>query len=78
MVKRHPRECSNCGSLETCVCDSRNGDTYIRRSRKCPICGTKNGAYEISEEEYKGMKELVEKFNTLRSIIDDNLLKDPE
>lgn len=64
MFIRNPRECPNCGSTDTYVCNSRVRNKYIIRRRRCGMCGVRSTAYEISKEDFNNMRALIRKYQT--------------
>lgn len=81
-------QCPKCNG-ESCVIDSRDGETSRRRRRKCSECGHRYTTYEVHVEEYDRLQTLKvntkhfdSMINTLHAIKaqfgDSNGLKKPE
>lgn len=49
-------KCPKCGSSALAIVDSRQSNETIRRRRKCLKCGHRFSTFEISFEEYYGLK----------------------
>ena len=52
--------CPKCGEPITSVVDSRHiGDTIYRR-RECPVCHSRFNTYEVSEEKWSMINNVIE------------------
>lgn len=68
--------CPECGSNNVYCVDSRDKETHLKRRRECLECFYRFNTLEITEAEYKALKEKETNLQWMLELLEKNKRKD--